>query len=92
MDEPAAAHLVVYPVGLAILIGSIIRAMHLPARLIMCADHAQDGGVECSYGDVAGRRIATIGVGLAVATLICGLTFVMRRESKHQERRRGSPA
>jgi hypothetical protein len=73
-----------YPIGLMVLVGSVLWAMHLPARLVMCADHAADGGVTCFYGDVVGRRIATIGVGLAIAVSICGLTFMARR-SGHEE-------
>lgn len=70
-----------YPVGLTVVVGSFLWAMHMPARLIMCADHAQDGGTTCFYGDVVGRRIAAIGVGLMLAISIWGLTFVARHGS-----------
>ena len=71
-----------YPAGLAVLIGSILWAMHLPARLLMCAGDTQDGGTTCFYGDIVGRRIAAVGIGLAIATSIWGLTFVARPDTK----------
>jgi hypothetical protein len=74
--------LVVVPVGIAVLGSSIVWALQLPPRLLGCADHATDGGLTCFYGDVTGRRIATTGVGLAAAILICGLTFAARRDTK----------
>jgi hypothetical protein len=70
-----------YPVGIAVLVASVIWALHLPPRLLMCADHSQDGGVDCVYGSVVEQRIATIGVGLAIALSICGAAFVTRHET-----------
>jgi len=67
---------------MAVLLAAILRALHVAPRLLGCADHASDGGMTCFYGDVAGQRIATVGIGVAITALIWGLTFIARRDAK----------
>jgi hypothetical protein len=70
-----------YALGLAALLGSVIWATQLHPMIRSCADHAQDGGLTCTYQSVTGPRFAVILIGVVVGGLICGFTYLARREA-----------
>jgi hypothetical protein len=71
----------VYALGVAAFLGSVIWAMRLHPMIRACADHSQDGGLTCTYQSLTGPRVAVILMGVVVGGLICGFTYLARREA-----------